>query len=177
MSHGSSPGMSGAMTIDIDVVPFAASHTRSVQDLIVAIQQRELGLPITLADLTDLHDIARTYRTGSGNFWVALRKPENAIVGTIGLFDLGEGVAELRKMYVDASVRGREHAVAPRLLDVLLAWSRAHGIRTIFLGTGSDFHAAHRFYEKHGFVEVPRGLLPSGFPQVAAETKFYSLSL
>jgi len=82
------------------------------------------------------------------------------VVGTLGLLDLGERQAALRKMFVRVEYRGAEHAVARRLLDALLVWSRAHATHEIFLGTTAKFLAAHRFYEKNDFREIARAELP-----------------
>lgn len=45
------------------------------------------------------------------------------------------------------------------------------------LGTTTKFLAAHRFYEKKGFVEIPRETLPHAFPLMAVDIKFYLLEL
>jgi GNAT superfamily N-acetyltransferase len=58
-----------------------------------------------------------------------------------------------------ADFRGQGRGVASALLEALLAWSASRGIETIFLGTTEKFHAAHRFYEKNGFTEIPRSSL------------------
>ncbi len=39
------------------------------------------------------------------------------------------------------------------------------------------FHAAHRFYVKNGFTEIEKGALPSAFPIMEVDTKFYRLKL
>ena len=38
----------------------------------------------------------------------------------------------------------------------LLGWARSHSVSVIYLGTTSKVHAAHRFYEKHGFIRISR---------------------
>ncbi|SEH46050.1 Acetyltransferase (GNAT) family protein [Rhizobium tibeticum] len=76
-------------------------------------------------------------------------------------------------MFVAADVRGREHNVAARLLAELVEHAENQGIKEIFLGTTDKFLAAHRFYEKNGFTEVPKGDLPRSFPLMAVDTKFY----
>jgi hypothetical protein len=45
----------------------------------------------------------------------------------------------------------------------------------VFLGTTPFFRAAHRFYEKHGFSQIPKQRLPSSFPIMEVDTKFYHL--
>ncbi len=153
------------------VRPFAPEDSGGVAALIVPIQQAEFGIAVTLADQPDLADIPAFYRRGGGNFWVA--EADGQIVGTIGLLDIGHRQAALRKMFVAAPFRGREHGVAARLLDELLAWCAARSIVEIYLGTTDRFLAAHRFYEKNGFVEIARHDLPERFPVMAVDSKFY----
>lgn len=159
----------------VTVVPFTPAHAPGVPALILPIQQAEFGIAVTLADQPDLLDIPGFYQAGRGNFWVAL--DQGQVVGTIGLRDIGEGRAALRKMFVAASHRGREHGVAAALLETLLAWAHAQGLAEVLLGTTDRFLAAHRFYEKHGFEVVPREDLPASFPVMAVDSRFYRLTL
>ena len=102
---------------------------------------------------------------------------DGVVVGTVALLDIGRDQAALRKMFVTASHRGPERGVARRLLETVLVWSRARGLREIFLGTTAKFLAAHRFYEKNGFVEMSRDELPPRFPVMPVDSKFYRLGL
>lgn len=155
----------------IDVRPYSREHAAGVVSVILPIQQLEFGIPITLEAQPDLTDIPGFYQIKAGNFWVATAGPN--VVGTIGLLDIGNRQAALRKMFVAASHRGSEHGVAKRLLDELLAWSSGKGFAEIFLGTTDKFLAAHRFYEKNGFTEVTKPSLPETFPVMAVDSKFY----
>ena len=80
-------------------------------------------------------------------------------------------------MFVAKEWRGPEHRTAQRLLETLLVRARAHGIGTILLGTIDRFHAAHRFYERNGFVRVAEEALPADFPRMPSDTRFYRLDL
>ena len=155
----------------ISISPFRPEHADGVVAVILPIQQTEFEIPITLDGQPDLKDIPGFYQRECGNFWVAMDNQE--IVGTVALLDIGNGQAALRKMFVKATHRGREHSIAKRLLDTLLAWCRAHGVSEIFLGTTARFLAAHRFYEKNGFGEIPRDALPPSFPVMVVDTRFY----
>ena len=160
---------------DVQVARFREEHTKGVVDLIVNIQRNEFNLPITASEQPDLLAIPDFYQTGRGNFWVAVAG--GAVVGTIALLDIGEGRAALRKMFVAAGHRGQGTGTAKHLLDTLLLWAKRHEIREIFLGTTPKFLAAHRFYEKNGFVEVGKGELPESFPIMKVDTKFYKYGL
>ena len=157
------------------VRPFIPQDADGVASVILPIQQLEFGIPITLAAQPDLADIADFYQRKSGNFWVA--EVEGRIVGTIGLLDIGRRQAALRKMFVDARYRGREHGIAERLLQTLFAWCATKGIAEIYLGTTDKFFAAHRFYEKNGFAEIRESDLPPAFPVMAVDSKFYRRAL
>ena len=160
---------------EILVTAFSDADQQGVLDVILPIQQREFGIPITEADQPDLTDIPEFYQSGAGGFWVARSNGE--VVGTVGLKDIGSGQTALRKMFVAAPFRGRELGVAGKLLDVLLAHARAKGVAEIFLGTTDKFLAAHRFYEKRNFRELLKADLPKAFPVMAVDSKFYVLSV
>ncbi|WP_109512174.1 GNAT family N-acetyltransferase [Pseudomonas ovata] len=162
-------------TSAIRIQRFEPADQPGVIDVIVPIQREEFGIPITAADQPDLAAIPDFYQQGTGDFWVA--RHAGTVVGTIGLKDIGNGQAALRKMFVAAAFRGREYGVAAQLLTRLLTDARARGVRQILLGTTDKFLAAHRFYEKHGFREIPRDSLPVSFPLMAVDSRFYAREL
>jgi N-acetylglutamate synthase-like GNAT family acetyltransferase len=155
----------------IQVVPFASHHVGEVGSLIVGIQRDEFQIAITLEDQPDLQNIPAFYQKGAGNFWVA--ESEGEVVGTVALLDIGNQQGALRKMFVHAGYRGREHGVSARLLDTLIEWSRARGVKEVYLGTTEKFLAAHRFYERNGFQQIADKELPPSFPKMALDTRFY----
>lgn len=155
----------------IAIVPFSAPHLDGVVSLVLPIQQVEFGVPVTLEAQPDLLDIAGVYQWGKGDFWIALARGE--VVGTVGLWDLGDGQGALRKMFVAPAYRGAADGVSLRLLRALLRHARERGVAEIFLGTTEQFLAAHRFYEKNGFARIARTALPARFPVMAVDTRFY----
>ena len=159
----------------VRITPFENTHRDGVVALILPIQQEEFGLPVTLADQQDLLDIPGFYQQGNGQFWVAL--DGGVVVGTIALLDIGNGEGALRKMFVAPGHRGGAHGTAQRLLDTLLDWARARGMRQLYLGTTAKFLAAHRFYGKHGFREIEAVGLPATFPIMKVDTRFYMRAL
>ena len=160
---------------DIQIVPFVQSDQAGVLEVILPIQQKEFAISITAEDQPDLLAIADFYQTGTGGFWVA--KADGRVVGTIGLKDIGNREAALRKMFVATGYRGSPSGTASKLLTTLLTAAESRGIATIFLGTTDKFVGAHRFYEKNGFAEIERHELPDTFPLMAVDTKFYAISL
>jgi N-acetylglutamate synthase-like GNAT family acetyltransferase len=159
----------------VSIETYLPSQTRAIGELIVGIQTAEFQIPITLEAQPDLRDIQGFYQQGNGNFWVALDREE--VIGTIALLDIGNRQAALRKMFVHQAYRGAERGVAKMLLGTLLDWSRKSDIAEIFLGTTEKFVAAHRFYERNGFVEIDLLRLPPSFPVMAVDSKFYRCAI
>ena len=48
----------------------------------------------------------------------------------------------------------RGHGAGQALLQTAIDWLRSRGIQDIYLESGKDNHAAHRFFEKRGFAHV-----------------------
>ncbi len=156
----------------IDIRPFALGFQDQVVKLILTIQQKEFNIPITVRDQPDLGDIPGFYQQGCGNFWVAIN--DGQVVGTISLKDIGNCQAALRKMFVHPDFRGAVFGTAKALWGAALEWARLQNISEIFLGTTEKFLAAHRFYEKNGFISLEKENLPPEFPIMAVDTKFYT---
>jgi N-acetylglutamate synthase-like GNAT family acetyltransferase len=152
---------------------YEEKYRQGIVDLILPIQQQEFGIPISINDQPDLLSIASFYQKENGNFWVALE--EEKVVGTIALVDIGNSQAALRKMFVHKEYRGKEKGVAQALVDTLLEWAGQRKLQTVFLGTIDTMKAAHRFYEKNGFVEITKEQLPPNFPVMAVDNRFFVL--
>jgi N-acetylglutamate synthase-like GNAT family acetyltransferase len=155
----------------IKIVPFIEQYHAGVIEVILPIQQKEFAIPITLDKQKELLDIAGYYQQKYGNFWVALSESE--VVGTISLLDIGNHQGALRKMFVKSEFRGQKEGVAQALLNTLLEWCQTKKFKEIYLGTTEKFLAAHRFYKKNNFIEISKSELPSAFPIMAVDVKFY----
>jgi N-acetylglutamate synthase-like GNAT family acetyltransferase len=157
----------------INIQPFEKQYEKGVIDLILPIQQIEFNVPITLNDQLDLLDIPNFYQKEKGNFWIALEG--DLVVGSTALIDIGNQELCLRKMFVKAEYRGKEHKIAQNLLEIVINWCKEKDINAVYLGTRTALYAARRFYEKNGFTEVEKASLPSNFPLMAVDDRFYAL--
>lgn len=157
--------------INIEVQTYSKRYQNEIANLILDIQATEFSIPITLKDQPDLQDIPGFYQQRNGNFWIATA--EGKVVGTISLLDIGRGQGALRKMFVHEKYRGKESGVGKILLNTLLQWAKDKQFSKVFLGTTEKFIAAQRFYEKNGFEEISKDLLPNEFPIMKVDVKFY----
>lgn len=156
---------------NIIVKEYKNKYQSQVVDLILSIQQQEYNISISVERQPDLFAIEYFYQTDIGNFWVALL--DEKVIGTIGLFDIGDHQVALRRMFVKKEYRGPAYQTAKRLLDHAINWANEKSIETIHLGTTVNFKAAQRFYEKNGFKRIDAECLPSSFPKVAIDDIFY----
>lgn len=146
-----------------------------VTDLILHIQRNEFGVPITLEEQPDLNSIESFYQKGSGNFWVALFGTK--VVGTIALIDIGSYQVALRKMFVMEAYRGGSYKTGQLLMDAAFAWMKEQNVNEVILGTLDRFVAAQKFYLRNGFVEVAKQNLPSNFPAMRLDNRFFKKDL
>jgi len=163
------------MSENIRISTYQPQYQQQIIDLILPIQQNEFGSSITLNDQPDLLDIPTVYQQGNGNFWLALQS--DRVIGTIAAIDIGNDQLTLRKMFVAAPYRGQAIGVGGQLLKTLRDWAIDRNIVEIYLGTIEAFKAAHRFYEKHGFQQIPESDLPATFPKMKGDKLFYRLVL
>ncbi len=158
------------------ITPYDGHDSAAIIDLITTIQIDEFKVATSAEKQPDLRDIPGFYQREAGNFWLAFSEDGSGgeqLAGTIALKDVGHGVCALRKMFVAKPFRGRERGVAAALMRTLLDWARERAVREIYLGTVDVYHAAHRFYEKNGFVEVARESVPESVPLMDVDVKFY----
>ncbi|NDV19567.1 GNAT family N-acetyltransferase [Pseudodesulfovibrio sp. JC047] len=153
------------------ILPFSNHDTEAIVALITSIQIDEFGVETSAEDQPDLRTIPEYYQHGAGNFWLAFEGDE--LVGTIALLDTGNGLCSLRKMFVKKAYRGKKYHVGASLMQTLLDWARERVVQAVYLGTVDVYHAAHRFYEKNGFVEIPGTQLPQQIPVMDVDVKFY----
>lgn len=67
-----------------------------------------------------------------------------------GALAIKDGYGELKSMFVAPDARGR--GIAEALIVQLETIARTEGVETLRLETGNLLHAAHRLYERHGFI-------------------------
>jgi GNAT superfamily N-acetyltransferase len=109
-----------------------------------------------VAGVTGVHpgqaDDVDDYRLPGGCFLLVYRGDEVAGCGAVRSIDAQTG--ELKRMWIHPGARGK--GLGSRLLDELIARSRALGHRRLVLDTNGVLVEALALYAKHGFEPIPR---------------------
>lgn len=154
---------------------FEEKYKEAVITLVEKIQVKEFNIPIEESQRKELNSISVSFQKNKGNYWIALFKEK--VIGTIAVIDIGHQALELRDVFLDKEFRGKENAYAKKMLAEVFAWSNKNNIDTIYLGTTLAFKAAHRFYEKNGFVEISKKEMPDFCQPMDCDEKFYRFDL
>jgi putative acetyltransferase len=101
------------------------------------------------------------YEPPHGAFWIVRR--DGAVVGSVGVDRVAPDTAELHRLYLEPSVRGR--GLGDALVETVLAWCRAARVPRLVLWSDTRFVHAHRLYLRHGFRQSGERALPEDLNQ------------
>lgn len=133
-------------TLDVEIAeetPLQDDVRRLIVELNGAIAEQEPETPPEFQFQMTAEDMARPDTT----VWVVRRAGE--ALGCCALRRIGNGVGEVKRMYLRPAARGL--GLADRMLATIEARAVGDGLETLALETGILFHAAHRVYERAGF--------------------------
>ena len=134
----------------VSIVPFEARHVDAILGLIGSIFA-EYGLTFDPTGYdADLNRIEVKYRDTGGDFWVL--EDDGRVAGTVAVVPLSATDVEIKRVYLDASLRGQ--GWGSRLVEHALAWARARGHGRARLWSDVKFTRAHVMYERLGFVRT-----------------------
>ena len=120
-------------------------------ELLAAMRTELIGAYDNASRLDNPPLLPAELRAPGGAYYVAYEGPK-AVAGG-GLRRLGEGVAEIKRMYVRPEARSR--GVAAALLRALEEAAGALGYTRTQLDTGPKQVTAQRLYRAAGYVEIP----------------------
>jgi RimJ/RimL family protein N-acetyltransferase len=131
--------------------PATAADVPSVM-LLIGRVFAEYGLLLMPAfEVPDLLRFDAHYTAPRGAFWI-VRDDTRRVVGSVGVDRVDDRTAELKRLYVDASLRGR--GIGQRLVETVLDWSRAQGLARVVLWSDTRFENSHRLYRRLGFAQL-----------------------
>ncbi|MQS38178.1 GNAT family N-acetyltransferase [Streptomyces katsurahamanus] len=85
--------------------------------------------------------------------FLVAHEDDGTAVGCAGLRYLGEGVGEVKRMYVAPDQRGS--GLAALILRSLEDWARGQGWKALRVETGDRLSTAMRFYTRSGYESIP----------------------
>jgi len=116
------------------------------------------------APATEVPDLLRWtphYEPPRGAFFVV--REGVRVVGSVGVDRVGDGTAELHRLYLDPALRGR--GLGNALVETVLGWCRDSGVTRLVLWSDTRFEHAHRLYLRHGFRQTGERELPEDINQ------------
>ncbi|MDH3647511.1 MAG: GNAT family N-acetyltransferase [Gammaproteobacteria bacterium] len=123
------------------------ADAEAVRGLVFPVME-EFGLGVVPdgAD-SDLYEIEASYTDRGG--WLELLTRDGSLVGTVGMYPVGDDSIELRKMYLRADMRGA--GLGKALLARSIERAQQAGFREIVLETATVLKTAIALYERFGF--------------------------
>jgi putative acetyltransferase len=129
------------------IVEFRDEHAAGVIALIASIFA-EYNLTFDINDYdADLTRIHAKYRDAGGAFWVL--EDDGRVVGTVAVMPLSPAEVEIKRVYLDAALRGQ--GWGRWLSGHAIAWAVAHSHTRARLWSDTRFDRAHVMYERLGF--------------------------
>ena len=130
---------------------------RALTDWAISLDPDTKDAPTFTSLESELAALPGKFVPPTGRFLLA--RDEGEAVGCGALINHGDGVVELKRMFVKPDQRGK--GTGTRLIEALIDQARALGAQRVILDSYHKMHAAHRIYRQAGFEDVgPR----DGFP-------------
>lgn len=109
---------------------------------------KEYGMSyVPMEEVPDLFEFAQHYAEPHGAFFVV--RDHGQVVGSVGVELLTPNTAELHRLYLAISLRGRGLGLA--LVEAVIAWCRAKDVTHLLLWSDTRFDRSHVLYERMGF--------------------------
>lgn len=135
----------------------ASDDKRIAQIIRTNLEKLHLDIPGTAYFDPELEHLSSYYNCNSSKriYYVALDEA-GQVIGGVGIaeFDGIENCAELQKLYLDDSVKGKGYG--KELLLIAEDWARSAGYQNLYLETHTNLSVALKLYEKLGFCQVEK---------------------
>ena len=135
--------------MNIQVNDYVSNQQQEVKNFILNVW-KEYGFVYMSEFDSDLDDPNEFYIKPGGMFYVLM--DEDRIIGTIGVINKGNHVAELKRFYIDINYRRKGYGT--QLYNRAVEFCKEKEFEKIEFETGKDFKQGHAFYQKNGFALV-----------------------
>ena len=159
----------------MNIQSYSKEDCEEVIALVLSCQNDGTRPLVSIDNQPELLHIKEKYIDKGGNFWVA--KDQGMVVGCIGLQMYDNGIAILKKFFVNEHYRSNPHHLGGKLYGTLLEYAKSHGVETIILDTPKNTDRAHKFYEKAEFKKIKEEELPIKYNPPYEDSDYFLLSL
>ena len=144
-------------------------HLECIRQLIIQ-YTRSLNRNLDFQNLKEeLQDIEKKYGRPAGALLAALSE-EYQVIGCVALRPLGEGICEMKRLYVLPEYRSKK--IGLLLVQRIIEEARLAGYREMRLDTLEPMKPAIALYKKCGFREIP-----AYYPNPMSDVIYMALSL
>jgi len=134
------------------------SDDKRIAEIIRAnLEKAHLNIPGTAYFDPELDRLSEYYNCDlSGRVYFIALGEQGEVIGGVGIaeFDGIEDCAELQKLYLDDTAKGK--GLGKELMQLAIDWAASAGYRKIYLETHTNLAAAMNLYEKMGFRQTEK---------------------
>ena len=134
-----------------------ADDKRIAEIIRTNLEKLHLDIPGTAYFDPELDHLSDYYNSNPDKrtYFVALDEDEK-VIGGVGIaeFDGTENCAELQKLYLDDSFKGKGYG--KQLMKIAEDWARSAGYKNLYLETHTNLSVALKLYEKTGFHQIEK---------------------
>ena len=135
----------------MDIVPVAAPEHIATARRLFREYEASLGIELSFQGFArEVAELPGAYAPPAGRLFLATDGAEPA--GCIALRSLGDGICEMKRLYVRPSVRGAR--LGRRLAETVIREARAIGYARMRLDTLPSMKEAFALYQTLGFREI-----------------------
>ena len=135
----------------MDIVPVAAPEHIATARWLFREYEASLGIELSFQGFArEVAELPGAYAPPAGRLFLAINDAEPA--GCIALRPLGDGVCEMKRLYVRPSARGAR--LGRRLAETVIREARAIGYTHMRLDTLPSMKEAFALYQTLGFREI-----------------------
>ena len=121
------------------------------------LEKFHLNIPGTVYFDPELDHLSDYYnsRPDKRVYFIAM-DTDSRIIGGVGVAEFGgiEDCAELQKLYLDDSVKGKGYG--KELVGIAEEWAKSAGYKNLYLETHTNLAVAMKLYEKMGFQPIEK---------------------